>query len=338
MMSEGGLAEVMTAQHNALDNVLDSALREQLLDRREKLEEAAALSGDFEFANLLGEVDDALAKMDAGTYGVCESCNGQVEPERLLADPLVRVCLSELSSAERSALEMDLELAAAIQRGLLPKNVQGNGSWKADFIYQPHSIVSGDYCDVIPLDDELYFVLGDVSGKGMAASLLMSSLHAMFHTLVPLKLPLGEIMTRANHLLAESSPANAYATLVAGRAAKNGEIEVVNAGHLPPIVIKNGMKGEFDVAGVPLGMFAGATFPTGRIHLSPGDSVILFTDGVTEAVNGDGTEFGTLRLFEALNGATEPSALIRGCLDSLESFRSGTKTFDDLTMLAVTYA
>ena len=67
MMSEGGLAEVMTAQHNALDNVLDSVLREQLLDRREKLEEAAALSGDFELANLLGEVDDELDKMNAGT-------------------------------------------------------------------------------------------------------------------------------------------------------------------------------------------------------------------------------------------------------------------------------
>jgi phosphoserine phosphatase RsbU/P len=334
MMSEGGLAEVMTAQHDALDNVL----REQLLDRKEKLQEAMALSSDLKFANLLGEVDSALAKMDAGTFGVCEECKGQVEPERLLADPLVKVCLSDLSDAERSALEMDLELAAAIQRGLLPKNVRGNDSWKADYIYEPHSIVSGDYCDVIPLGDELYFVLGDVSGKGMAASLLMSSLHAMFHSLIPLKLSLGEIMSRANHLLAENSPANTYATLVAGRANRNGEIEIVNAGHLPPIVIKNGMKGEFDVAGLPLGMFAGATFPAGRIQLAKGDSVVLFTDGVTESVNADGTEFGTLRLFEALYGSTEPADLIGGCLHSLVRFRNGAKAFDDLTMLAVTYA
>jgi sigma-B regulation protein RsbU (phosphoserine phosphatase) len=246
--------------------------------------------------------------------------------------------LGELSDSERQALETDLELAAAIQRGLLPKSVTGNDSWKADFIYEPHGIVGGDYCDVIGLDGELYFVLGDVSGKGMAASLLMSSLHAMFHTLIPLRLPLGEIMSRANHLLAENSPANHYATLVAGRADSSGQIEIVNAGHLPPIVIKNGMKGEFDVAGLPLGMFADARFPVGRIQLSKGDAVVMFTDGVTESINADGAEFGPVRLMEALNGASEPRDMIRACLDSLAVFRSNARSFDDLTMLALGYA
>jgi len=334
MIGGGGLAEMMTAQFNSLDNVL----REQLLERKEKLQEAMALSSDLEFAALLGDVDSALAKMDKGTYGQCEACDGQIEPERLLADPLVRVCLSELSDAARAALESDLELAAAIQQGLLPKSVKGNSAWKADFIYEPHSIVSGDYCDVIVQDDELYFVVGDVSGKGMAASLLMSSLHAMFHTLVPLRLPLGEIMSRANHLLAENSPANQYATLIAGRATKSGEIEFVNAGHLPPVVISNGEKSEFQIPGLPLGMFADARFPTGTVQLSPGDAILLFTDGVTEAVNCDGTEFGSARVIEALNGATEPADLIRGCLDSVKTFRGDVASADDLTMLAVTYA
>src|SRR5262245_52476085 len=128
MMSQGGLMEVMTARHDALENVL----REQLLERKQRLEEATALAGDLEFGSLLGEVDKALAKMDAGTYGVCEACDAQIEPERLLADPLVRVCLSELSDRERAQLETDLALAAAIQQGLLPKSVKGNGSWKAD--------------------------------------------------------------------------------------------------------------------------------------------------------------------------------------------------------------
>jgi sigma-B regulation protein RsbU (phosphoserine phosphatase) len=333
-MSDGAIGEAMVMDTFTLETVA----REQLLDRREKLQEAMALAGDFEFANLLGEVDHALTKIDRGTYGQCEACDGHVEPERLLADPLVRVCLGELSDLERQALETDLELAAAIQRGLLPRSVTGNKSWKADFIYEPHSMVGGDYCDVIPLDDELYFVLGDVSGKGMAASLLMSSLHAMFHTLIPLRLSLAEIMSRANHLLAENSPADHYATLVAGRADGNGEIEIVNAGHLPPIVIKNGMKGEFDVAGLPLGMFADARFPVGRIALSKGDSIVLFSDGVTESVDPDGTEFGPLRLMEALNGAAEPRDLIRGCVDSLSVFRGAASKTDDLTMLALTFA
>src|SRR5262249_15578176 len=135
-----------------------------------------------------------------------------------------------------------------------------------------------------------------------------------------------------------NSPANTYATLIAGRADKDGEIEIVNAGHLPPVVIKNGMKGEFDVAGLPLGMFADAHFPVGRIQLSKDDSIFLFSDGVTESTNGEGTEFGMCRLFEALNGAVEPGELIRDCLDSLGNFRGSSERRDDLTMLALTFS
>src|SRR5437773_8372669 len=158
-MSDGGTMEAMVFEEFDLGSIV----RDQLLERKEKLEEAIALGGDFEFANLLGEVDTALAKINNVTFGQCEACDGHVERERLLADPLVRVCLSELTDSERAALETDLELAAAIQNGLLPKSVKGNDAWKADFVYEPQGIVSGDYCDVIPLDDELYFVLGDVS-------------------------------------------------------------------------------------------------------------------------------------------------------------------------------
>ena len=117
-----------------------------------------------------------------------------------------------------------------------------------------------------------------------------------------------------------------------------GEIEIVNAGHLPPIVIKNGMKGEFDVSGLPLGMFADARFPVGRIQLSHGDAIVLFTDGVTEAINSDGAEFGPMRVIESLNGATEPSELIRGRLNSVTGFRGSADRRDDLTMLALAYA
>src|SRR5205814_2420296 len=154
-------------------------------------------------------------------------------------------------------------------------------------------LISGDYCDVIVDDGNLYFVLGDVSGKSMAASLLMSNLHAIFHSLVPLKLSLSELMVRANRLLLKSSLANQFATLIIGRASADGEVETVNAGHLPPLLIKNGVKGELDVAGLPLGMFCDAEFPAQKVKLNDGDSLLLFTDGVTEAVHGDGDEFGS---------------------------------------------
>src|SRR5689334_10620127 len=140
--------------------VFKDAIRDQLIERKGRLEEASRYTGDsFEFAALLGQVDAALARLDSGTYGKCEVCHGEVEAERLMADPLVRVCLGELSDKERQALETDLELAAAIQRGLLPQMALGHGSWATDFVYQPLGPVSGDYCDVIPVGDDLYFIL-----------------------------------------------------------------------------------------------------------------------------------------------------------------------------------
>ena len=320
---------------------LDTVIQEQLIERRHRLEEAVAISGNnFEFANLLGQVDAALAKFDNGTYGKCEACSGEIEPERLLADPLVRVCLSELTDVQRQSLEDDLELASTIQRGLLPQMSLGHASWKTDFVYEPLGPVSGDYCDVIPVGDDLYFILGDVSGKGMAASLLMTSLRAIFHTLIPLGLELDEMMSRANHLLVESSLANQFATLVCGKAGSDGELEIVNAGHLPPILIKNGMMGELTFAGLPLGMFHDTHFSSNQVRLNPGDSMVLFTDGVTETVNENGTEFGIERLFEAIggNGWTEPGALIRKCLDHVAGHRGRAERSDDLTMLALTFS
>lgn len=320
---------------------LGGVFRERLSERKDKLEEAIARTGgDLEFTNLLGQVDAALAKLDMGTFGKCEECTGYVETDRLLSDPLVRVCLSELSEAQRQSLESDLELASTIQRGLLPRMSLGHASWKTDFVYEPLGPVSGDYCDVIPDGDDLYFVLGDVSGKGMAASLLMSSLHAIFHSLVPLDLELCELMARANHLLVESSLSNQFVTLICGKANSHGQLEIVNAGHLAPILIKNGMKGELNFAGLPLGMFADTHFRSSKIELKAGDSLLLFTDGVTETTNEKGTEFGIQGLFEAVDGtgATDPSSLVRASLANVTAHRGRADRTDDLTVLALTYS
>ena len=320
---------------------LDMVFRESLSERRSKLKNAIAENGSIpEFNALLLQVDTALAKLDHGTFGKCERCDGFVETGRLLADPLVRFCLDDLSDADKQSLEADLQLASTIQRGLLPQMSLGHGSWKSDFVYEPLGPVSGDYCDVIPLGDDLYFILGDVSGKGMAASLLMSGLRAIFHSLIPLGLELCDLMSRANRLLVDSSPANQFATLILGKADHDGELELVNAGHLPPILIKNGMKGELNFAGLPLGMFAETPFTMNKIKLNRGDSLLLFTDGVTETVNEGGVEFGAKGLFDAIDGDgfTEPSALIEKCLTSVSKHRGNAERTDDLTVLALTFS
>jgi sigma-B regulation protein RsbU (phosphoserine phosphatase) len=320
-------------------SVFDAAVQEELLGRLQKLRTVSLENGRAsDLARFLEEVDAAIAKFEEGTYGICEECHEAMNVETMLADPLAKICLDELTGKQKEALEDDLQFAAEIQRGLLPARDIEHGRWHVDHIYEPAQLISGDYCDVI-VDDDLYFILGDVSGKGMAASLLMSNLHAIFHSLVPLKLELPELMTRANRLLLKSSLANQFATLVVGRATVDGEVETVNAGHLPPLVIKHGVKGELDVAGLPLGMFTEAEFQSQKISFRGGDSLLLYTDGVTEAINGDGEEFGSPRLWQAINGFdfAHPKDLIARCTGELGTFRGTTERNDDLTMLALTF-
>ena len=196
---------------------IDQFMREQLLDRRDKLEEAdEQVGGSERLRLLLQEVDSALARIDTGCYGLCESCHDTIECDRLLADPLVRFCLDHLSRHEKSALEQDLQLAKRVQIGLLPKGSLDCDGWQICYHYEPAGMVSGDYCDVIDSGKNgLYFMVGDVSGKGVAASMLMAHLHAMFRTLIPVGLSLPCMLQHASRVFRESTLPNQYATLVA---------------------------------------------------------------------------------------------------------------------------
>ena len=318
----------------------DSVLREQLLDRRERLQKARAhVELEPDFTRLLNEVDAALARFDAGTYGLCEECHDPIEAERLLADPLVRFCLGDLTQKEINSIQYDLMLASEIQKGLLPRTDGLSPNWSVDFVYQPAGIVSGDYVDFIERDGELYFILGDVSGKGMAASILMSNLHAMFRALVPLGLPLSELVSRANHLFCESTLANQYATLICGKLNGRGEVEFVNAGHLAPIIVDHEDCIALESTGLPLGMFCDSSFVASGAKLKPGETLLLFSDGVTEANDHSGAEFGSERLMETLRAALgfDPTDLLNNCVDAVGKFRLNAERNDDLTMLALKY-
>jgi phosphoserine phosphatase RsbU/P len=319
---------------------LDSMLHEQLLDRQQRLRDAQFDNApDHDVTRLLDEVDAALQRFNKGTFGICEECHMAIEPERLVADPLIRLCLGDLTQKQLDALQDDLRLAAEIQKRLLPKPDLSSDFWQANYAYHPAGIVSGDYVDVIPHDGELYFILGDVSGKGMAASILMSNLHAMFHALIPLGLDLCDLTSRANRLFAESTLANQYATLIVGKMNANGEVEMCNAGHLPPIIVGGEKSVELDSSGLPLGMFSDSSFISSGVRLAPGETLLLFTDGVTEANDHEGTEFGTERLRASINGSAtgHPTELLQTCVDAVAAFRNGAVRNDDLTMLALKY-
>jgi sigma-B regulation protein RsbU (phosphoserine phosphatase) len=321
--------------------ITDPFLQSQLEERKRRLE--GALVGNPQNASLfqlLEEVDSALDRMEHGSYGICEECHDSIEKDRLLADPLVRLCLDHLTAPQRRRLEEDLELAARVQQKLLPPRPLKAHGWRAHYHYEPLGVVSGDYCDLIASEngpEGLLFLLGDVSGKGVAASLLMTHLHAMFRSLATVGLPLAEMMGRANRLLCESTTAGQFATLVCGRATPSGEVEISSAGHCPVLALRDGEVARFESTGMPLGMFCDGDYPTQQTKLEPGDSLFLFTDGASEARDASGGEYGVDRLANLVScrHSLAPEALAAACLKELSNFSSGAPKTDDLTLLVL---
>jgi sigma-B regulation protein RsbU (phosphoserine phosphatase) len=314
-----------------------SFLQGQLEERKRRLEVAiASAPANSGLAGLLRAVDSALDRMAEGTYGLCLTCHESIERDRLLADPLVQYCLDHLTSSERAALQRDLDLASRVQRNLLPKNDLRVGIWETSYHFAPVGAVSGDYCDLIPSDGQLLFLLGDVSGKGVAASMLMAQLHALFRSLTQMSLPLGQIVNHVNRFFCGSALAGQYATLVCGLAKPTGEIEIHNAGHCPAILAGRGGVSSIESTGMPLGMFLETEFSAMRVQLEAGDTLFLYTDGLSEAGN-ESDEYGVDRILTLVRrqAARPPAELIAACLDDVRAFTNGGPSFDDMTVLAV---
>jgi phosphoserine phosphatase RsbU/P len=314
-----------------------SFLQGQLEERKRRLEVAVVSTPrNSGLTDLLREVDSALGRVAEGTYGLCVECHDPVERELLLADPLARYCLDHLTQSQRAALQRDLDLASKVQRNLLPQKGLRAGGWETSYHFAPVGAVSGDYCDLIPSDGQLLFLLGDVSGKGVAASMLMAQLHALFRSLTGMSLPLGQIVSHVNRFFCECALAGQYATLVCGLAKPTGEVEIHNAGHCPAIVF--GRSGVFCIepTGLPLGMFLETEFSATHVQLEAGDTLFLYTDGLSEASN-ETCEYGVDRVmaFVGQHGARQPAELIDACLNDVRAFTNGVPGFDDITVLAV---
>lgn len=313
-------------------------LQGELEQRRKRLVEATRYeTTNTSLRQLLGSVDAALSRLKAGTYGICEECHESIEAERLLCDPLVRFCLDHLSHAEQRALEQDLALAAGIQRALLPRPDWSVNGWQARYHYQPANLVSGDYCDLIECNGGFFFLLGDVAGKGVAASMLMSHLHATFRTLAGQHLPLAQMMDHANRLFCESTTAGQFATLIVGSAAPDGKVEYVSAGHLPLLHLSASGVRSREATGVPLGMFCNTEFRICQLRLAPGDKLLLYTDGLTEMFNPKGDEFGVggVQTVAKRHAASGPQGVLDACLEEIRKFSASLKITDDLTLLVL---
>ncbi len=271
---------------------------------------------------------------------LCDVCDEPLDEARLRTGPLKRVCLECLSADERRALEHDLAVAASVQAHLLPARNFSFGGWEINYHYVPLGAVSGDYGDLVRPDrtgDAMHFFFGDVSGKGVAASILMANLQALFRSLALQELPLTEMVGRANTIFTASTAPSSYATLVAGRLGPGGRLEIANAGHNPPLLVRSHEVSSLASADLPLGFAASGRHATRRFELEPGDFLFLYTDGVSETLDAAGREYSAERVRSALGGLRDrpARAVVESVLDDVNSFQNGTPRVDDVTAMAI---
>jgi serine phosphatase RsbU (regulator of sigma subunit) len=241
---------------------------------------------------------------------------------------------------ERERFERELALASEIQQRFQPTAPPHIEGYELQGISFPCYEIGGDYYDFIEREDgRLVIALGDVSGKGTAAALLMSSLHAAVHAQSASHDSLVETISAVNRYLADNIPANRFVTLFyAELDPESGALSFLNAGHNPPLIVHSaGTVEQLASGGLPLGIKPDAEYREGRTQLQRGDVLVIYSDGVTEAVSPTGEEFGATRLYEVV--ARNVNASAAGIRDRIESsltkFAQGTSAADDITLVIV---
>jgi sigma-B regulation protein RsbU (phosphoserine phosphatase) len=240
--------------------------------------------------------------------------------------------------ADRLSLKSDLEIARDIQIAMLPRGMKEAGDARVYGTTRPANTVGGDFYDILPLSDgRLMVAVGDVSGKGSPAALLMALLLAMLRTLVDEGFAAVRLISRLNVQICRHSPGSRFITFFYGiYNPSDGSMEYVNAGHLPPMVRRvNGAIDRLDRGGMALGMFEHATYETGHVTIGPGEALVLYTDGITEAENRTGQAFEDSGLESVLTSQAsdnDPETLAHQIIVAVEAHAGDVRLGDDLTV------
>lgn len=244
--------------------------------------------------------------------------------------------------ADRLSLKSDLEIARDIQIAMLPRGEHATGDARVFGTTRPANTVGGDFYDVLTLSDgRLMIAVGDVAGKGSPAALLMALLLAMLRTLVDEGLDAARLITRLNVQICRHSPGSRFITLFYGLyTPSTGALEYVNAGHLPPLVRRaSGAIDRLDGGGMALGMFDHAAYETRRVTLAPGDTLVLYTDGITEAENREGRAFedaGLEAILAHRRDERDPETVARAIIAAVDAHAGDVRLHDDLTVAVLT--
>ncbi len=241
---------------------------------------------------------------------------------------------------EKERLERELELAADIQRRLLPTVFPRLEGFELTGWSRPARHVGGDYYDLLRLrDDRVALVLADVSGKGLPAALMVSTVHSALRLLIDQAEVGPDLVGRLNHHISESSAPNKFITLLLAELDPcRADVRYVNAGHNPALHVGSGGKvEELESGGLPLGLFDSGAYRGGSLHLDEGDLVCIYSDGITESTSPKDEEFGVERLVDLLRShCDKPLSEIVSAVDAaVTGFEAGLNQGDDQTLVLI---
>jgi serine phosphatase RsbU (regulator of sigma subunit) len=241
---------------------------------------------------------------------------------------------------DRLSLKRDLEVAREIQLAMLPDGTWAAPGVEASGLTRPANTVGGDFYDILPQPDGRVIVaLGDVAGKASPAALLMALFLAMLRTLVDEHDNPAELVRRLNIQVSKHAPPSRFITLFLGLFdPRTGELEYVNAGQTPPLLLRaSGAVDKLSTGGIALAMFEQSTYASGHTHLDPGDALVMYSDGITEAEAPNGQMFEETGLEAAVRAVPGVSAAVlgRAVFAAVDRYRQGERLADDLTVLVL---
>jgi serine phosphatase RsbU (regulator of sigma subunit) len=302
----------------------------------------SALCAPLWFTSATGEQDAVIGLVYLDSLAMTRPFN---EEDARIVTALANVAAAKIEnvrlleqSMEMRRLEEDMRVAAEIQRGLLPETAPVVSGYGVVGFNQPCRTVGGDYYDFALLQGCLLLALGDVSGKGTGAALLMTVLRAAVRGLWN-DASISESVSRINSTVCQNVTSGKYVTFFMARLhPETGRLSYVNAGHNPPLLVRgNGSVETLGEGGMVLGLFDSIPYAEGGAELRAGDTLLIFSDGVTETFSAKGDEFGDERLAAvAVRGrGLDAAGLQTDILRELEAFAAGTKATDDRTLIVL---
>jgi sigma-B regulation protein RsbU (phosphoserine phosphatase) len=291
----------------------------------------------------LGSVERSLALADAGSLGVCKVCHEQVDSALLEVDYTASVCLDHLSEEERRHLERDLELARNVQRTLLPQEAPREWGMELAAFSRPARIVGGDYFDFVDFRGGSHgLVIADVAGHGVSAGMGMASLQALLRAIIPASDSPASVVGHIQRLFVHNIRISTFATAFLGAFDPvSKQLTYCNAGHNPPLLLRDSGPGKPSVSwleptGAAIALVEDLEFDETTVELHPRDLVVMYTDGVPEAVDQDFNMFGHERLEDSVRrlGHLPAREVVRGVTEIVEQFTAGKPPEDDMTIVA----